>query len=54
MAMVRGPPSIAVSGSKPIRFIIAIMRLAEAAAWLDRNQNMMAMVTLTMIMATLI
>jgi hypothetical protein len=30
------------------------MRLAEAAAWLDRNQNMMAIVTLTMIMATLI
>ncbi len=34
-AMFRGSPSVAVPGSRPTAVIMPIMRLAEAAAWLD-------------------
>jgi hypothetical protein len=43
-----------MEGSKPIRFIIPIVRLAESAAMLELIHTMLPTATLTMIMATLI
>jgi hypothetical protein len=50
-AVVRGSSSAAVRGSRPTRFIIPIMRLAEAAAMLDRSHTVPATATPAMIIA---
>ncbi len=54
MAIVGGSPSVAIPGFRPTRIIMPLMRLAEAAAWLDCSHMMVATATPSMIMATLI